>query len=767
MNSKSTSLLKIWGLNIVLTAGTWATSGSEVFAQASSERWSAADIIKKLNSEDKDWQTRVFKNLYLKDGKVIDNRGTTGSDRDDVEVLEAEVMVRTVNGRQVYDLGQMTYVPSIQRGLIEIKSMADGGILYFDPATRMFYYKAPGQTQAVLFDGSLLSKYPDLRAQLEAMGFTFQTGAGGVIQILAPNGLPGIQSGTVILVPGTGSGYPNNPGTILIPGTPGYPPTNTQTGSGLPGTAILGPGTIFGPGGTIISTGGAGSYNLIGGGGSAVVISSRADIVDPKKTESYYEFDALGQKYMIASMVIPEQHWFDWFNDEEVLVRNAGDIDGNGDTDWVLISQQEHEFLMRALNADAEANKKTLSEMKYYKVDKFDSSDYENVRKFAMKHKDAGQAGTISISNMPSGTYGGVILGGGGAAGAQDTLIAFINDYRSKNPNASIADLQAALDARFGAGLVQLNQGADGNLSITILNAGGANGAAGSQVIVLNPSGQIVSGGQTQMIYPYPLSHSMNPVSTPISSTFVPATPAVKAESGELSDSFKAQMEALQSKKSATSGGSSSSQSSDGSSSSSSSTTTTTVTTGGSAGTPSVNGGSSTSTVTTISTLGQPTLVIGRDGVARIQIPIHLGEGVYRYEMYTLTPEEFARLQKNSDGSITITDSALIDKINQIYGVKLNVLTTAPGASSTTTVTTGGNNPSSPRSLHFEAQNDAQLVKVVEELQKVYGDLKIYVTEIGGTIENSQGSTVATYTKKIPKVSYDEFAKKNLLDGKE
>lgn len=416
------------------------------------EEWSVTKVMEKLQSTDTDWKDHVFKGLYISNGKLIYDNDTPAQ-ADDYEV--GKIFVKTIissTGKTLYDLDHVTPSPVIRIELRDVGTLADGGILKFDPTTGQLYYKPANDTSFYLVDGSLLDKYPGLRDQLASLGFTFENGSDGSIIIIDGSGRLGRGPGSrIILGGGNGGGrYPRGGDSVIIDGEGRYPGARYR----YPGAD--GSGVII-QDGNGRGTPGYRNFRLVSGnGGQLEIFVSDADIVDQSKFdgEAKAEWEIGGVKYRLQEIEIPG-----WFNNEKVILRQ-----GPGG-EWYLINRDEHAFIMDIIRNDPKY-KSALEALEDYRADKWDTGDYENVRKYAMKYPNArapqGYVRVINRGVYPHQGQGGDRIriqdGGGYNDGYSDNALdLFVQDYLRRNPNASLQSLQDAIDKEFGSGVYVLS----------------------------------------------------------------------------------------------------------------------------------------------------------------------------------------------------------------------------------------------------------------------------------------------------------------------
>jgi hypothetical protein len=526
---------------------------------------------------------------------------------------------------------------------------------------------------------------------------------------------------------GNGGGYFFGPGQgNLGQGNNGY--WIYQGGNGGQG----GPGFNFG------ANNGSGAYNGAWGGfqgidtsrylGSAdgaafvklggigrVFRSDMFDIIDNSKMNNdwfNYEFKLGDLTYKLEKMDIPGL-----FNDEWVILRK-----GEGDT-WYLIKQDEHQALMQILeNSDDPDLVKAFKKVKGKDLHKWDQGDYDNVRKYDMKHNPADYFGfgsnvnfSGSYQGMPQGGFGSGFGGGfgggfgpGGMGGGSMSIPASVNNdiytYIQGNPNASIQDLQAMLDAKHGQGMVIVSKDPNGNYQFQF-NQAGPQGGPGqmSQFIVVQDPSRFNSG-------------FMMPGMGGGSGQYTWSGGAPSGGSSSSASNVDENALAREIRAMFRNSGSSSSSSSSASASQSRSD-------GGSA--PSSSSSSSSSSM--IVTQGQmPTLSRTEDGEWKLSIPFGVdanGDGridYYDYEFVYLDPQDVSAEGRISKEALERIMSSFKDR--DIDLSRIVTITTAPGENQSTRSSDGNREFRSLEELMNAANEQGWIVKNLNELAGLYED---------------------------------------------
>ncbi len=456
------------------------------------------------------------------------------------------------------------------------------------------------------------------------------------------------------------------------------------------------------------------------GGIGKVFRSDMFDIIDNSKMNNdwfNYEFKLGDLTYKLEKMDIPGL-----FNDEWVILRK-----GEGDI-WYLIKEDEHQALMEILkNSDDPDLVKAYKKVKGKDLDKWDQGDYDNVRKYDMKHNPAdyfGYGSNVNFSGsyqgMPQGGLGGGFGGGfgpGGMGGGSISIPASVNNdiytYIQGNPNASVQDLQAMLDAKYGKGMVIVSKDPNGNYQFQFNQAGpqGGPGQMSQFIVVQDPSrfnsGFMMPGmgggsGQYTWSGGAPSGGTSSSVSNIDEDALAREIRAMFKNSGSSSSSSSAS--ASQSR---TDGGSSPSSSSPSSSSS-----------------------------TMIVTQGQlPTLSRTEDGEWKLSIPFAVDANrdgrvdYYDYEFVYLDPQDVSADGRISKEALDRIMSSFKDR--DIDLSRIVTITTAPGESS---AQNGERNSagSSDSTREFEsleelmriASEQGWTVKKLDQLAGIYQDSK-------------------------------------------
>ena len=499
------SVQKIKGLTLTVIAVFSAGLGffEPVFGQ-NMKRLQPSEVMPRLKPEADPLFKDLFKGYYEKDGELYYDVGNDGKQSNDELVAYVNVVVTgvTTDGRELYEVKNWEPVNVAQSISIKISEFDDGGILKFDPETGRLLYKAPGSGIYETVNAELLARYPGLREQLESLGFKISTRDDGSLIIIDDQDRLGNGPGFEIIVNSKNRRPGGNRGSDSVEfkfDDGNYNFDDYDFSDGRSPRSRSRDSVRVRDGGNSdswdyydgdYSNDGSGrdygieSFDFRGpNGGLLRVRVSDADIVDPEKIEEVYkEFQIGNQTYAMIQVDMPGWTPFGW-DDEQVIVRKGK----NGE--WYLIGKDEHAYIMDIVRNDPKY-KDVYEKMKDLEVDHYDSSDYENVRKNAMKYPNSrAPRGDARIIEYPSGwddtsydiSYRDSDSRGGSAdrATSRDSIQVFLDEYRSANPDATLADIQAALDKRFGKGAVIISEADGGKYRIKY----GPNGGSGNDSI--------------------------------------------------------------------------------------------------------------------------------------------------------------------------------------------------------------------------------------------------------------------------------------------
>ena len=438
------SILRLSALSTLATALSVSSARADNI-----DEWTVSKVMEKIQSSDRDWAERVFKGLYISEGKLASDNGSPGNTSDDFQV--GQVFVKTIinsTGKTVYDLDNLSPAPVVRINLRDIATFDDGGILQYDPATGTLYYKPANDLNFYVVDSDLMSRYPGLRDQLGRIGFTFDNGS----------------DGSLILIDG-GNRLGRGPSHRIVIGGGGLADPRDRGGDRI---VIRDGGGARDRIGDIDSRGNRGYRSdriNARDGGIIELYNSDADIVDSSKfvNASRQEWEIGGAKYRYQRVNIPG-----WFNDEKVIVRQ-----GPGG-DWYLIDEEEYNFIMRRLKDDPKY-KDVYAYLSDSRVSKWHAEDYAQVRKYSMKYPNArGGRGYSRVRDYgTAGRDGGnsrdsIRVRDGDSSNVGDSEIdLFIQDYKARYPRTSLRSLQDAVDREFGSGIYIISDESGGRYRVT------------------------------------------------------------------------------------------------------------------------------------------------------------------------------------------------------------------------------------------------------------------------------------------------------------